>query len=161
MVGNFRRDPERETTNLFPSIVCFFFASNSIGTLYRAYSRGDYTTLAFVVFEYSAFLLLDLCFTALHKLPSRDRTKWRKFLQMAIWVLYSGISFAFSAYFGPFFDGPGVGYTLYGISAVGSALLFYMNVVWDYKSGCDACLEEERVRERKLQQYYVYVLDKV
>ncbi|KAF7134540.1 hypothetical protein RHSIM_Rhsim08G0065700 [Rhododendron simsii] len=152
------------TTNLFPSIAFFFLASNSIGTIYRAYSRRDYYTVGFVVFEYSAFLLLDLCLTAFHKLPSQNRTNWRRFLQLAIWVLYSAMVFGFSTYFGPLFGDPVCGYSLYVVSIVGSVFLFYVYVISDGMSGCDECLgdqEKKGTREVKVQVYYDSVCEKV
>ncbi|KAF7134960.1 hypothetical protein RHSIM_Rhsim08G0065300 [Rhododendron simsii] len=143
MAPNFETNTNCATTNLFPSIAFFVLASNSIGTIYRAYSRRDYYTVGFIVFEYSAFLLLDLCLTAFHKLPSQSRTNWRRFLQLAIWVLYSAMVFGFSAYFGPLFGDPVCGYSLYVVSVVGSVFLFYVYVIWDGMSGCDECLGDQ------------------
>ncbi|KAF7134961.1 hypothetical protein RHSIM_Rhsim08G0066000 [Rhododendron simsii] len=162
---NFGTNTNCLTTTLFPSIAFFFLASNSIGTIYRAYYRRDYYTVGFVVFEYSAFLLLDLCLTAFHKLPSQKRTKWRKFLQLAIWVLYSAMVFGFSTYFAPLFGDPYYGYSLYVVSVLGSVLLFYVYVIWDgSESGCDEyCLGEEKVTTEVKYQVYYYdsVLEKV
>ncbi|KAF7134453.1 hypothetical protein RHSIM_Rhsim08G0065400 [Rhododendron simsii] len=154
MAGDLRANSDCATTTLFPSMAFFFFVSNSIGTIYRAYYLRDYYTVGFVLFEYSAFLLLHLCLTAFHKLPSQDGTKWRKFLQLAIWVLYSAIVFGFSAYFSPLFGDPYCGYSLYVVSVAGSVLLFYVYVIWDgSKSGCDERLGEEKMREIKIQVY--------
>ncbi|KAG5535047.1 hypothetical protein RHGRI_022979 [Rhododendron griersonianum] len=142
------------TANLFPSIgyYFFFFASNSIATIYRAYSRRDYYTVGFVVFEYSAFLLLDHCLTAFHELPLRNRSKRRKFLQLAIWVLYSAMVLGFSTYFGPLFGDPVCEYSLYVVSVVGSVFLFYVFVIWDERLGD----QEKKVTRRvvKVQVYY-------
>ncbi|KAI8541602.1 hypothetical protein RHMOL_Rhmol08G0074600 [Rhododendron molle] len=153
MAPNFGTNTNCATTKYFPSITFFFFASNSIGTIYRAYSRRDYYTVGFVVFEYSAFLLLDLCLTAFHELPSRKRSKRRKFLQLAIWVLYSAMVFGFSTYFGPLFGDPVCGYSLYVVSVLGSVFLFYVYVIWD-DIECLGDQEKKVTREVKVQVYY-------
>ncbi|KAF7136108.1 hypothetical protein RHSIM_Rhsim08G0065600 [Rhododendron simsii] len=159
MAPNFGTNTNCATTNLFPSISAFFLASNSIGTIYRAYSRRDYYTIGFIVFEYSAFLLLDLCLTAFHELPSRNRSRRRKFLQLAIWFLYSAMVFGFSTYFGPLFGDPVCEYSLYVVSVVGSAFLFYVFVIWDERLGD----EEKKVTYSvvKVQVYYDSVWEKV
>ncbi|KAF7135911.1 hypothetical protein RHSIM_Rhsim08G0065500 [Rhododendron simsii] len=165
MAGDLRTNSDCATSTLFPSLAFFFLASNSIGTIYRAYNRRDYYTVGFVLFEYSACLLLDRCLTAFHKLPSQNRTKWRKFLQLAIWVLYSAMVFGFSTYFAPLFGDPYYGYSLYVVSVLGSVLLFYVYVIWDGReSGCDEyCLGEEKVKTEVKYQVYYYdsVLEKV
>ncbi|KAG5535051.1 hypothetical protein RHGRI_022983 [Rhododendron griersonianum] len=153
MAPNFGTNTNCETTKLFPSITFFFFASNSIGTIYRAYSRRDYYTVGFVVFEYLAFLLLNLCLTAFHELPSRNRSKRRKFLQLAIWVLYSAMVFGFSTYFAPLFADPVYGYSLYVVSVLGSVFLFYVYVIWD-DIECLGDQEKKVTKEVKVQVYF-------
>ncbi|GMP68740.1 hypothetical protein CsSME_00028258 [Camellia sinensis var. sinensis] len=84
-----RTSNNREYSSFFTSITHFLLASNSIGAMYRAYSRSDYALLFFIVFADSAFLLLVRCTLEYQKLPPHEKSIKKNLLEFAIWFLFS------------------------------------------------------------------------
>ncbi|CAL5404393.1 unnamed protein product [Camellia sinensis] len=139
-----RTSNNREYSSFFTSITHFFLASNSIGAMCRAYSRSDYALLFFIVFAYSASLLLAHCTLAYLKLPPHEKSIKKKLLKFAIWFLYSSIMFGVAFQFGPYFPHPGYGLSLFFVATICSALLFYVCMIVVGRSGCDECEREEK-----------------
>ncbi|CAL5404390.1 unnamed protein product [Camellia sinensis] len=132
-----RTSNNREYSSFFTSITQFFLASNSIGAMYRAYNRSDYALLFFIVFAYSASVLLAHCTLAYHKLPPHEKSIKKKLFKFAIWFLFSSIAFGVVFQVGPYFPHPGAFGNLgllagYGAKPIGPGL------------GRDKCEREEK-----------------
>ncbi|KAL7184693.1 hypothetical protein ACSBR2_026773 [Camellia fascicularis] len=140
----------REYSSFFTAITHFLLASNSIGATCSAYSQSDYALLFFIVFAYSAFLLLVRCILAYQKLPPHEKSIKKNLLKFAIWFLYSSIMFGVAFQFGPYFPHPGYGLSLFFVATICSALVFYVYMIFDGTSGCDEC---ERQEKRKFSDY--------
>ncbi|KAL7184692.1 hypothetical protein ACSBR2_026772 [Camellia fascicularis] len=139
-----RTSNNRECSSFFLSIAYFLLASNSIGAMCRAYSRSDCALLFFIVFAYSAFLLLVRCILAYQKLPPHEKSIKKNLLKFAIWFLYSSIMFGVAFQFGPYFPHPGYGLSLFFVATICSALVFYVYMIFDGTSGCDECKRQEK-----------------
>ncbi|KAI8008911.1 hypothetical protein LOK49_LG07G01209 [Camellia lanceoleosa] len=139
-----RTSNNREFSSFFLSITHLLLASNCIGTMCSAYSRSDYALLFFIVFAYSAFLLLVRCILAYQKLPPHEKSIKKNLLKFAIWFLYSSIMFGVVFQFGPYFPHPGYGLSLFFVATISSALVFYVCMIVDGRSGCDECEREEK-----------------
>ncbi|GMP68738.1 hypothetical protein CsSME_00028256 [Camellia sinensis var. sinensis] len=139
-----RTSNNREYSSFFTAITHFLLASNSIGAICNAYSRSDYALLFFIVFAYSAFLLLVRCILAYQKLPPHEKSTKKNLLKFAIWFLYSSIMFGVACQFGPYFPHPGYGLSLFFVATICSAIIFYVCMIFDRTSGCDECEREEK-----------------
>ncbi|CAL5407206.1 unnamed protein product [Camellia sinensis] len=139
-----RTSNNREYSSFFTSITHFFAASNNIGAMCVAYSRSDYALLFFIVFAYSASLLLAHCTLAYQKLPPHEKSIKKKLLKFAIWFLFSSIEFGVVLQVGPYFPHPGYGLSLFFVATICSAVIFYLYMIFDGTSGCVECEREEK-----------------
>ncbi|KAL3526487.1 hypothetical protein ACH5RR_011143 [Cinchona calisaya] len=134
MAYEFRPNP-RESTELLPSMSYLLLASNSVGTIIRAYSTGRNWLLAFIFLIYSSFFLLEYCFSAYHRLPRNEKSGRKNFLAVAIWCLVTVIMFGFTYQFTPFFSFAAAA-PLYAIAVAGSAIIFYVYIIYDGDEEC-------------------------
>ncbi|XAR51776.1 hypothetical protein NMG60_11006508 [Bertholletia excelsa] len=150
-----------ETTSLLPAISYFCLASNSVGGIVRAYTHSDYPMIAFILFIYLSCMVLGWCLSEYQKLPPYKKSLKKTALKFAIWLIFTTTMFGFSCQFAPLF-GPAAGFSFYAISGVGSALLFYLYMVFDESQGCAGgercrgekrkCPLSERLSEEKIRR---------
>lgn len=126
MTYEFRVYPRE--TNLLPSLTYLLLMSNSIGTIFRAYSSGHSRLLAFIFFICPACFLLEYCFCAYHRLPQHDKSARKKFLAVAIWCLFTAIMFGFTYQFAPLFS-LAAATPLYAVAFAASAFMFYVYII--------------------------------
>lgn len=123
----------RQSTTFAPSMLHLLVAANSIGPIFRAFSSGNNSLLAFILFVYSSFFSLEYCFTVYHqRFPRNANPPQKKLLAVAIWLLFSGIIFGlvyqFASHIFLIFDA-----ILYGVAFVASAVIFYVYVIYSNK----------------------------
>lgn len=129
----------------YPAYTYYILISSTCITIFCQIYRRDYPALV-------AFILLAcLCLFGLlygllvHHWLLRHEKSWRRELpKCAIWMFYTAIMFGLVSDFLPFF-GLVPAIFLYLISAVGSALLFYVYTIKEYAGGdhsCNKCILE-------------------
>ncbi|GFY84910.1 hypothetical protein Acr_03g0016840 [Actinidia rufa] len=172
--------PIPENTAFLPVVTHFLLLCNCIGVIYRACTHADYPMVAFIVFAYSASLSLERCLAAFGKLPPYERSRRRDALKLAIWFLYSAITFGFVVQLAPLFPARVYGAFLYAVAITCSSAMFYLYVVWDEstqssgsKKGCGEKRKRfsecdfpfpvwKMARERKVHHHeYDSILEKV
>ncbi|CAK9162866.1 unnamed protein product [Ilex paraguariensis] len=115
---------------LLSMIYYFFFLSNGIAAICRAYAHNDYYMVAFIVFVYLGSYLLDYCWSSFHRLPRHEKSLRKDLLKFAAWLLYSAIMFGFVYQFGQLFS-RAAAMTLYVVSTLCSAVLFYVYMIYE------------------------------
>ncbi|KAK9271723.1 hypothetical protein L1049_002086 [Liquidambar formosana] len=161
----------QEDTGFTPSFSFYFLTSNGIGAMYRAYSRGDNYTIAFVLSLCIATLLLEWCVTAYQRLPPRQESRKKEFLKTGIWGLTTMIYFGLLYQFAPYFSLAGV-LSAYAVAIACSACVFYLYFICDDKNGSSGCCSDEKVTSSqccsavegatdKNHEHSISILDKV
>jgi hypothetical protein len=93
--------------------------------------------VAFIVFAYFSYFIVDHCLTVFNRLPSDEESPKKELLKVTIWSLTSAIMFGFAYQFSTFM-GPTVVLLMYGIAIVSSAILFYAHFIYDAQRGYKA-----------------------
>ena len=148
---------ESEILHLAPCIAYINLAISGLGTTYRAYANNDTSMMAFIALVVLGYLLLELCFRALQRLPrasaaDKECLAKRAALKIAIWSLSSAILFGFAYQISTF---SGLPATLFIFSVVGasSACIFFVYFIYDDKQGrtdvCDSNNYEKIATEDK------------
>ncbi|CAI9109624.1 OLC1v1009475C1 [Oldenlandia corymbosa var. corymbosa] len=121
---------QRHSTAFLTSMTWVLLMANSIGTILRAYSSGNYWFLSFILFVYSSLFILECCYCAYRRLPRGQKSPRKTLLGVAIWCLLSGIIFGFTYQFASLFD---LVYAviLYAVAIIGSATVFYGYFIQD------------------------------
>ncbi|KAJ9135190.1 hypothetical protein P3X46_032399 [Hevea brasiliensis] len=132
-------NPARSSTSSFAqSISCLYLTLNSITTIYRAYINNDMPMVAFIIFVYLGYFILDYCVVIYNRLPSKEESPKKEFLKVTIWGLSSAIFFGFSYQFSTFMS-LFVVVPMYGFAIVSSVFLFYFYFLRDNNhSGCNS-----------------------
>ncbi|GFY83034.1 hypothetical protein Acr_02g0012740 [Actinidia rufa] len=142
------RNPDNNATFL-PAATTLLLLCNCARVIYRACTHADYPMAAFIVFAYSASLSLEHCLEAFAKLPRNEKSRRRDALKLAIWFLYSAITFGFVVQLSPLFPSRAYGAWIYAVAIVFSSAMFYLYVVWDestQSSGSEKGCGEKRKR---------------
>ncbi|KAL9343534.1 hypothetical protein Peur_063965 [Populus x canadensis] len=126
-----------ESLRFTQSIAYFYLTFNSIRTICRAYMHNDIPMVAFIVFAYFSYFIVDHCLTVFNRLPSDEESPKKELLKVTIWSLTSAIMFGFAYQFSTFM-GPTVVLLMYGIAIVSSAILFYAHFIYDAQRGYKA-----------------------
>lgn len=122
------------------SFTYYFFTFNMTCAFFRSYAEDDVSMMAFIVFIFLSFLVLDGSLKAFHRLPRREKSPRKEALKHAIWISFSAIIFGFAFQFAPLINKV----LVFGIAVMTSACLFYGYVVDDGVNGsCLCCGNDE------------------
>ncbi|KAL6287913.1 hypothetical protein ACE6H2_012303 [Prunus campanulata] len=137
---NTRNPDASRTINLTPCFVYFNLTICSLTTLYRAYEHSDYPVVAFVVFVYVSYFVLEKCLAVYTMLPRGEQSVKKELLRFTLWGLSSAILFGFAYQFGTFMPLSAV-VLMYCIAVSSSLLLFYAYYIVDDQNhtGCSFC----------------------
>ncbi|OAY24502.1 hypothetical protein MANES_17G020900v8 [Manihot esculenta] len=114
--------PTASSSSSFALPISYFYITfNCITTIYRAYVNNDMPMVAFIVFVFLGYFVLDYCLANYRRLPE---SPMKEFLKITIWALSSAIFFGFCYQFSTFTSLVAV-VTMYGFAIVGSVFLFY------------------------------------
>ncbi|XWS32844.1 hypothetical protein CRYUN_Cryun22dG0024800 [Craigia yunnanensis] len=113
-----------------PAIVYFYLTFNSISAIYLAYSHGDFSMVAFVLFVYFGYFFLMFCITIFQALPPQENSPRKDFLKSVIWVLTSFILFGFAYQFSTFIHPVAAVFAL-AIAISASSFIFFLYFVHD------------------------------
>ncbi|KAJ6290251.1 hypothetical protein OIU78_026051 [Salix suchowensis] len=130
-----RRSICSESLRFTHAIAYFHLTFNTIGTVYSAYTNNDIPMVAFIVFVYFGYFIVDHCLIVFNRLPSDEESPRKVLLRVTIWSLTSAILFGFAYQFSTFMS-PVVVLTMYGIATASSAILFYVHFIYDARRGC-------------------------
>jgi hypothetical protein len=133
---------------LLPWFAYLNLTISSVSAIYRAYIHKDIPKIAFIVFVYFAYFLLDHCFTAINKLPPSDTSSKKKKLQFTIWILSTAIMFGFACEFVTFLNLP-ASLSIFGIAIATSLCLFYVYFIHDNPTKSPPSRSNEKVRHKK------------
>ncbi|KAF9663642.1 hypothetical protein SADUNF_Sadunf17G0072600 [Salix dunnii] len=130
-----RRSICSESLRFTHTIVYFHLTFNTIGTIYSAYTNNDIPMVAFIVFVYFGYFIVDHCLVVFDRLPSDEESPRKVLLKVTIWSFTSAILFGFAYQFSTFMS-PVVFLPMYGIAIASSAILFYVHFIYDAQRGC-------------------------
>ncbi|XVF14210.1 hypothetical protein REPUB_Repub09cG0038500 [Reevesia pubescens] len=119
-----------ETPVFLPAIAYFYLTFNSISTIYQAYSHGDFSMVAFIVFVYFGYFCLMYCIKEFQALPPNENTPRKDFLKSVIWVLANVILFGFAYQFSTFIH-PVAAVFFFAFAMSASSFLFFLHFVHD------------------------------
>ncbi|OMO77427.1 hypothetical protein COLO4_25183 [Corchorus olitorius] len=115
---------------LLPAIAYFYLTFNSISTIYQAYSHGDFSMVAFIVFVYLGYFCLIYCVKQLQALSPLENSPRKDLLKSVIWVLTSFIFFGFAYQFSTFVH-PVAAVFVFALAISATSFLFFMYFVHD------------------------------